>query len=242
MKSKGRKSQQKLQRRRGRSSNAVTGGPDTARVTETYELPVTNINQPEEYVFEGIPVGTRAANVAPNFGLYRIARVTYTYKPLYDTYIPANNPAPLANFITTVPNLYWKMNRYGDAPAAFDADFLREQGAKAKRLDDKAVVISYKPNILLADAGAVAAGLNGGSGQVKMTPWLSTDQQVGDNAFQLSRTQHYGHIMFVEADTVNTSTNPPVCRVEVKVVWEFKNPRGIEQSSGAPQAVKKMIQ
>jgi len=240
MKSKGRKGKG---RRRGRSSNMVSGGPDTARVTETYELTVTNINQPEEYFFEGIPVGTRAANVAPNFGLYRIAKVTYTYKPLYDTYIPANDPAPGGNWITTVPNLYWKMNRYGDAPVAFDADFLRTQGSKAIRLDDKAVVVSYKPNILLADAGAIAAGLNGGSGQVKMTPWLSTDQQVGDNAFQLSRTVHYGHILFVEADTVNTTTKPPVCRVEVKVVWEFKNPRGVTESSPSlPQSVKKMIQ
>lgn len=230
-KSKARKMKGRM-RRRGRSSNAVTGGPDTARITETYSLPPTAINTPEEYFTQGIPVGTRAAAVAPNFGLYRIARLTYTYKPLYDTYIPSNQgPTPPNNFLTSVPNLYWKMNRYGDAPAAFGADFLKEQGAKARRLDDKAVVISYKPNILLADAGAVAAGLNGGSGQVKMTPWLSTDVQVGDNNFNLSRTLHYGHLLFVEGDTVNASSNPVVCRVEVKVIWEFKNPRGIEQSS-----------
>lgn len=236
-----RKGLKKRSNMRKRNTN-VMGGPNTAKITETYSLPEININTPEEYFFQGIPANSRAAAVAPTFGLYRIARVTYRIKPLYDTYIPSNQgPTPSNNFLTSVPNLYWKINRYGDAPAAFDAGFLREQGSKAVRLDDKTLTISYRPNILLADAGAAAAGLNGGSGQVKMTPWLSTDNEVGDNAYALSTTVHYGHLMYVEGDTVNGSSAPIVARVEAKVVWEFKNPRGIRTSS-ASQTVKKVIQ
>lgn len=224
-----------------RNTNFI-GGPNTAKITETYVLPPTPINQPEEYFWQGIPAGSRAAEVAPSFGLYRMARVTYIYKPLYDTFIPSNQgPTPPNNFITSCPNLYWKINRYGDAPAAFTATFLREQGSKAVRLDDKPVIISYKPNILLADAGAIAAGLNGGSGQVKITPWLSTDSEPGNNAFALSQTLHYGHLLYVEGDTVNASSQPIVCRVEVKVVWEFKNPRGSVESSSAPTVSKKTL-
>lgn len=223
-----------------RNTNFI-GGPNTAKITETYTLPATPINQPEEYFWQGIPAGSRAAEVAPSFGLYRIARVTYIYKPLYDTYIPSNPGVVGVNKLTTVPNLYWKINRYGDAPAAFDGDYLREQGAKAVRLDDRPVVISYKPNILLADAGAVAAGLNGGSGQVKITPWLSTDSEVGNNAFALSTTLHYGHLLYVEGDTENNTTQPNVARVEVKVVWEFKNPRGSVETPGAPMVSKKVV-
>lgn len=219
------------------------GGPNTARITETYDLGDVNINTPEEYIFDGIPPNTRAAEVAPNFGLYRIAKVTYFMKPFYDTFTPGliSNVGGPGNYLTTVPRLYWKMNRYGDAPAAFDAAFLRDQGSTPHRLDDKTVVISYKPNILLADAGAQAAGLNGGSGQVKMTPWLSTDSEVNDAAFALSTTQHYGHIMFVEGNKVNNASDVVVGRIEAKVVWEFKNPRGITENPGAPQKTVKKL-
>jgi len=227
---------------RKRSTNAVTGGPNTCRITETYDLGDVNINQPEEYIFDGIPPNTRAAEVAPNFGLYRIARVTYYMKPFYDTFTPGIvNSNPGNNYLTTVPRLYWKMNRYGDAPAAFDAAFLRDQGAIPLRLDDKTVKIFYKPNILLADAGAAAAGLNGGSGQVKITPWLSTDAEVNDGAFALSTTQHYGHIMYVEGNKLNNASDVVVGRIEAKVVWEFKNPRGITEPAGAPLKVTKKL-
>ena len=209
---------------RKRSSNAVTGGPNTCRITETYTLSPTNINTPETYFFEGIPANTRAAAVAPNFGLYRIARVTYTYKPLYDTYTPGLISNPLTNYLATIPNLYWKMNRYGDAPAAFDADYLREQGSRAVRLDDKSIKISYKPNILLADAGAQAAGLNGGSGQVKMTPWLSTDNEPDNNAFALSTTVPIFVVVVVDCPvlkSVTTSVFVPVFGSTVVTVWVF---------------------
>lgn len=94
---------------------------------------------------------------------------------------------------------------------------------------------------MLADAGAAAAGLNGGSGQVKMTPWLSTDNEVNDGAFALSTTQHYGHLMYVEGNTVAASPAVVVGRIEAKVVWEFKNPRGVTESSTAPLKVVKRL-
>lgn len=239
-----------MRKRRGgkrmgkRSSNAVTGGPNTCKITETYNLGNVLLNTPEEYFFEGIPANSRAAAVAPNFGLYRVAKVTFTYKPYFDTYLPsvaqAGGPA-VGNQPVSLPTLYWKMNRYGDAPIAFDANFLRQQGAKPIRLDDKIVTLGYKPSILLADAGAVAAGLNGGSGQVKMTPWLSTDNQPGNNAFALSTTVHYGHLLFVEGNVANVGQPMPgICEVEAQVVWEFKNPRataGLQGNQVRPRRI-----
>lgn len=223
---------------RKRSANRVTGGPNTCRITETFDISGVNINTPYEYLTAGITAGTRSADVAKSFGLYRIAKVIYTYKPLYDTWIPQNQgPTPSGNFLTSAPNLYWKMIRYGDAPAAFDDDYLKEMGSRAHRLDDKPVVVAYRPNILLADAGAAAQGLNGGSGQVKMTPWLSTDSEPGNGNFALSTTVHYGHILYVEGDTVNGSSKPVCARAEVKVIYEFKNPRGMESTSAKPSKV-----
>lgn len=222
---------------RKRNSNAVTGGPNTCRITETYDLGDILLNAPEEYFQDGIPANTRAAAVAPNFGLYRMAKMEYTIRPYYDTFAPSTGTG---SFPVNVPYLYWKMNRFGDAPAAFNAEFLREQGSKPIRLDDKIIHIKYKPNILLADAGRVAAGLNGGSGQVKMTPWLSTDSEVEDGVFALSSTAHYGHLSFVEGAGAGAA-NAPIARVELKIVWEFKNPRGITASSTAPLVAKKTV-
>lgn len=230
-------------RRRGgmrkRSTNAVTGGPNTCRITETFDLPDVQINTPYEYVLNGISPNTRAAQVAPNFGLYRIAKAIITYKPHYDTYTPGIvNSIPGNNYITTVPQLYWKMIRYGDAPAVFDDDYLKEMGARANRFDDKPVTVAYRPNILLADAGAAAQGLNGGSGQLKMTPWLSTDSEPGNGAFALSTTVHYGHILYVAANLVNNTSKPFVGSAELKIIYEFKNPRGLEnQVVDLPQKI-----
>jgi len=223
--------------RRGRKTGL--GLSNSCRITETFDVSGVLINQPYEYRVDGISAGTRAAEVAKAFGLYRIAQVMYTYKPYYDTYTPALIGS--GNFPTTVPNLYWRTTRYGDAPAAFNDDYLKEMGAKAIRLDDKAVVVSYKPNILLADAGAIAAGLNGGSGQVKMTPWLSTDSQPGDGAFQLSSTIHYGHIVYVEGNLVNGSTQPNIASLEVRIIYEFKNPRGLETHSSQQMPLKQTV-
>lgn len=218
-------------RRMKRNTNFI-GGPNTAKVTETYDL--GSLLENTGYIFNkaGITPGFRAADVAPNFGLYRIASLTWTFKPFFDTYTPNLGQAgggQIGNQPDAVPYLYWKMNRYGDAPAAFNGNYLKEQGARPHRVDDKIISWTYRPNILVADAGAV----NGGSGQVKMTPWLSTDTAPGDQGFGLSVTKHYGHIMFIEG-AASGNAQPPIGSFEVKVVYEFKNPRSPVSSSNAP--------
>jgi len=88
-----------------------------------------------------------------------------------------------------VPYLYWTMNRFGDVYGGpvFDAEYFIQQGAKPLRFDDKNLTVSFRPNILL---GNIA---NGGVGpQIKMTPWLSTDQAVENGAWLQSSVDHYG--------------------------------------------------
>jgi len=212
-----------------RNTNFV-GGPNTAKVTETYNLGNIVSNNPYLFIKAGITPGNRAATTAPNFGLYRIARITFTLRPFYDTYTPNLGQAgggQIGNQPTAVPYLYWKINRYGDAPAGFGAQYLRDQGSKPIRLDDKIVTWSYRPNILVADALAGAAV----SGQVKMTPWLSTDIAPQDAAFALSTTDHYGHLLYVEGAAAGNA-QPVIGQLEAKVVYEFKNPRGVNETPG----------
>lgn len=210
-------------------------GPNTGKCVEYFDLGVFEANVAHDFVLNGIipangGVPTRASIMAPAFGLYRVAQIEYKIKPKFDTYIAGQ--VPVGDQPVEVPVLYWKMNRYGDAPIGFTAQDLQSLGSKPIRLDDNTLTIKYKPNILLANAGAPAAAQAGGSGQVKMTPWLSTDTQADNNAFALSTTEHYGHMMFVECAAAGDGT-PLICEVVARVVYEFKNPRILENAAHA---------
>lgn len=212
------------------------GGPNTARVEHTYSTTIL-ANQPYDTSFAGI-IGTRPQALAPNFALYRIAKVVMRFKPNFDTYV--SNPAFVGGAgPVTVPTLYWKMNRFADQPAAFTGDDLKRLGAKPIRFDDKQITVSYKPNILLSRSTNPNNPAVGGSdsGQVKMTPWLNTDSSPMTAQYALSTTEHWGHFFIVEC-SVNGNGATPVGTYDVTVYYEFKNPR-VEwtQSESVPRMV-----
>jgi len=215
----------KMFRKRGgglRNANRV-GGPNTCKVIETIPAVAIPNNTPILVNKLGI-TGPRASAIAKEFGLYRIARISFTYRPIYDTYSPgivSPGSTPAA-----VPHLYWKINRYGDIPAGFNGDYMRALGAKPFRLDDKSVKFSYKPNILYQQNNSAGATTSA----VKMTPWLSTDDTPADNNFTLSTALHYGHSLFVEGAAAGATTGT-VALMDVQVVYEFKNPRLVASSS-----------
>lgn len=208
-------------------------GPNVAKVVEYFDLGVFEANVAHDFSLAGIvPANggapTRASIVAPAYGLYRVAQIEYKIKPKFDTYIAGQ--VPVGDQPVEIPVVYWKMNRYGDAPIGFTAAELQSLGAKPIRLDDKTITIKYKPNILLANAGAAAVAQAGGSGNLKMTPWLSTDSEADDNNFALSTTTHYGHMLFVECAAAGDGT-PVICEIVARVVYEFKNPRILENAA-----------
>lgn len=217
----------KVAKKQKRNPNNI-GGPNTCMIPESIPIQAVNLNTPYLFIKAGI-TGQRASAVAKEFGLYRIAKIVYTFKPLFDTYsssLPGAGNAP-----NSLPNLYWKMNRYGDFPAAFNGDYMRSLGAKPFRLDDKSVTISYRPNTLQVQGNA--AGNTAAS--IKMTPWLSTDDTPQDNLFTLSTAEHYGHTLLVEGGGAGTATGA-VATLDIKVFYEFKNPRVVASSSNVTQA------
>lgn len=215
---------------RKRNSNNVVGGPNTCKVVEVLTETQLNLNTPYVFVKQGI-TGARAPAIAQQFGLYRIASVSFTLRPRFDTY--SQGIAGVGNNPVSVPTFYWKMNRFGDMPAGFNADSMRALGCKAYRLDDKNVRFGYKPNILVASKDNTGGGVD--TNQIKITPWLSTDERPQDNAFTLSTATHYGHAMWIDAVGAGTADGV-VCDMDVRVVYEFKNPRIVQESSA--QATK----
>lgn len=224
---------------RRRFVRPARSSPNTAKIVEFFDLGRFNCNEAYDFALSGIvavdPVAntpTRASIVAPAYGLYRVAQIEYKITPKYDTYnANLGQPGvPIGDQAVEVPKLYWKMNRYGDSPVGFTETDMLTLGSKPLRLDDKTLTIKYKPNILLANAGAAATAQDGGSGQVKITPWLSTDTEASDNQFALSTTVHYGHLMFIAAAAAGDGVSP-VCDIKARVVYEFKNPRILESES-----------
>lgn len=216
--------------RRRRFVKPARSSPNTAKVVEFYPLGTFEANVAHEFSVNGIipavnGAPTRASMVAPAYGLYRIAQVEFKITPTADTYTP--DLAPIGDAAVEVPKLYWKMNRYGDAPVGFGEADMLSLSSKPLRLDDKTLTIKYKPNILLANVGQPAQADAGGSGQVKITPWLSTDSKVDNGQFALSTTTHYGHLMFIECAAAGDGT-PRVAEIQCRVVYEFKNPRMYE--------------
>lgn len=207
----------KTYRRNKYNTNNVSGGANTCKVVETMSVVPVAENTSYKKVIAGI-TGLRAPLIAPNFGLYRIAKVTCRFKPDYDTY--NSGLAAVGSSPVKVPYFLWKMNRYDDAPPAVNGNYLRTLGAKPIRFDDKEVVVSYKPNILLGNA----ANTGSNSGQIKMTPWLSTDSAPSDGAFALSTTEHAGFLFYIEGAASGTGTGQ-VGTMDVTIVYEFKNPR-----------------
>lgn len=237
------KPRRKMAGRRRRFAKPARSGPNQAKIVEFFDLGVFEANVAHDFSLAGIaPVNgagpSRAAVTAPAFGLYRVAQIEYKIKPKFDTYIAGQ--VPVGDQPVEVPVMYWKMNRYGDAPVGFTAFDLQSLGAKPIRLDDKTLTIKYKPNILLANAGPAAAAQAGGSGQVKMTPWLSTDTEADDNNFALSSTQHYGHLMYIECAAAGDGT-PAVCEVVARVVYEFKNPRILDGQRAQERQLTKHV-
>lgn len=206
-----------VRKSRARNANKI-GGPNTCKVIETIPAIGVNLNTPYLVNKAGI-TGPRASAIAKEFGLYRIAHVKVTLRPLFDTY--SSSLPGTGNYPNSLPTVYWKMNRYGDFPAGFAGDYMRSLGAKPNRLDDKQVTWSFKPNILVSQNNA--ANLPSTS-QVKITPWLSTDDAPADNLFTLSTAQHYGFSMFIEGGGAGTATGVAAL-MDIQVVYEFKNPR-----------------
>lgn len=207
-----------VRKRRGQ----MVGGANIAKLTETIQLTDLNASTPYDSQIE-LTLFPRAVSVAQSYQQYRITKVEYRFKPLWDTYTAADISG------TTLPYLYSVMNRNGSSPAYFDQNWLVAQGAKGRRLDDKVLKVIYKPNIVLAGVANTSGAVVDNTGQIKISPWLptqaDTQAQGGSNppaplTGGTNQTIHYGHSFYVEME----GTKIKVSQYEVVAHFEFKQP------------------
>lgn len=201
---------------------------------------VTDEGQPDSQRF------MRALIVASQYKFYRCSRVEYEYLPAYNTFQDGSG--------TTVPYLYHVMNRTGEQlpNPPYDNAYLQRMGATPMKLT-KAIAKSYKPNTLVGTASTHSivqatnpSGIPGGNIRWTFTPkydeWQSTEflqptpngvESAGGvplNPAGFGPSTYYGHYIYIKQDK-DAVAEDPVCDLIVKVHWEFKDPRSMNDKT-----------
>jgi len=187
----------------------------------------------------------RAITVASQYRFYRCSRVEYQYIPSYNTFQDGSG--------TTVPYLYHVMNRSGEElpNAPIDNAYLQRMGATPVKMT-KTIVKSYKPNTLVGTAathdivpGTNPGGIPGGNIRWTFTPkydeWQSTEflqptpngvESPGGiplNPAGFGPSSYYGHYFYIKQDK-DAVAEDPVGDLMVKVHWQFKDPRSMNDT------------
>lgn len=153
----------------------------------------------------------RASAVAANYQFYKIKQIKLTLKYSYDTFQGAVGAS-------SRPNLYYMIDKSGSVPLNPTLAALKAMGARPHAFDNRQFTITWRPSVLNE-----VLGLGGGpqGAQYKITPWLSTNQQVvTPGVWNASTVPHlglywYGEQLFAGGVQFNA---------EVEVQFQFKKP------------------
>lgn len=181
----------------------------------------------------------RAQTIAQAYQYYRIRKVWFKFKPLYDTF--GNN----STGSVSVPYLYTMIDRTGTFSMQTDLPTLKNAGAKPRRFDDKTLTVSFKPAIVIegANAPGVGAAISQAPAVTKVSPWLTTNanayQQQGvgpSSVWQPNTVDHMGLLFAVEQVTP-VSPTAVVGYFELCVEFEFKKQLWEVPTSGTSMTV-----
>jgi len=208
--------------RRAPRRMGASGVPDIASLTESYTGTQTSGTAGSFALsFNNLTLaqGTfkRAIAVAAQYQFFRIKKVSYTYKPTFDTFAPGGP--------NTLPYLYWSINKTGEAQL-LNQQMLTQRGAIPIRLDDRNYTISYKP--MVGTQAVATTNLANNPGSYLTSPWLNTDNLANTNLWSPSTVQHFGHYALI------TSAGVYQIDLHVSVEFEFKKPRVQPVSSNDP--------
>lgn len=170
----------------------------------------------------------RAVTIAEGYQFYRIKKITYKFSPLSDTFQNGTG--------TTVPYLYFMMDRLRQLRSANTVDQVRLLGAKPRRMDDKIVTWSYTPSVLVGNYDALPPGgqLSTQFTQYKVSPWLSCRDWENNTTWVPDSTDHLGCIWVMEN---SGGLNVPY-KCERIVEFEFKKPAyTLTPVQGAPDPI-----
>lgn len=200
--------------RAGGRRRATGGVPERASCSITQTFALGQTNQVYNNYNLQLSGAARAITIAEGYQLYRIKRVTYKFSPLADTFQAGGG--------TTVPYLYFMIDRTRNLQAVNTPQQLRQLGCVPKRLDDKIVSWTFRPSVLnftydsVPPVGQVATQPN----QYKISPWLNCRDMENVAVWNPDSTDHLGCVWVVE----NSGGALINYKMERIVEYEFMKP------------------
>lgn len=134
----------------------------------------------------------RAPAIAANYQQYRIKYFELRIQPDFDTFIVGGAGAQ------GVPYLYYMIDKGNAINLSTTNQQLKSMGAKPVRLDDKTIVIRWKPAVLLSTQILTSTGATSAQ-RYNVSPWLNCDEvTAAGGTFNPSQVCHYGIKFFGE--------------------------------------------
>jgi len=175
---------------------------------------VTNTMNGNAYVSLGeFP---RASMISQGYQEYRITNVRWTFKPQFDTFLAGSD----ATTVLRVPQFYYMIDKAATLPLTTTFADLVSMGARPHRFDDKNIVVSYAPAVVLGVDAAASSTIK--SQMKKTSPWLSTNDNI-DSAWAVSTAQHNGLFYYLDAGGI-TGDGRYEYSVSVECQFEFRKP------------------
>lgn len=163
---------------------------------------------------------TRAVDVAKGYAFYRIANIKLRIKSPYDTFI---NGGPAGTGGYQKPYFYYMIDKSGGIPTNVQLEGLKQMGARPRVMDEKSIVVSWKPSVLDFSATSLPTSV-GFPNHYKLSPWLSTNNIPQSTPWTPSQVDHLGIYWGAFASLVGTAPNLITYDVEVEVQFQFKKP------------------
>lgn len=220
-----------------RVPRAMPRGSEFASAKQTIDMPADSINTVYHLNDINLSQFDRLTVLGRCYQYFRITKVEVKFKPFSDTFIQQNN--------ASVPNLYYVVNKT-DTLDCGTFNQLKDAGAKARRFDDKSVVVAWKPAVANAtiqaqtNTGIVPTAIAWAS--YRTSPWLSTDDSPSDGTttFAPSTVPHKGLLYGVEQDITASAY---AYGIELTVHAEFKKPLTFLPVGGEQRLpVRKIVQ
>lgn len=179
---------------------------DYAGVSETRDLFARNTLVPSTALFQtfdansgppGAQVYTmtdltlgnflRSSTIAQGYQYYRVKYLEVKILPSADTFAPG----------TGKPYFYYMIDKGNTLPLATTQFQMKALGAKPIVLDEKPIVIRWKPGVQLSTEISTLTGTTSAQ-KYQVSPWLNTDEDPNNVNFQPSQVVHNGLKFFAE--------------------------------------------
>lgn len=155
--------------------------PEWGSCSDVREAQVLSTNQMYGASVFSLSQFKRASSLAQNFQQYRITKVKFTFKPLFDTFTATTNAADQI----VVPYFYYMIDKNGSIPTNATLQTLQAMGAKPRRFDDKSVVVQWSPSYVMSDVDTSLV-------KPFISPWLNTNDEPATSTWKASTAGHYG--------------------------------------------------